>query len=247
MIPFNKRAAAIVIFTILIIILVNLAWWMFYNHTERSLEFQLSHRLASLGALGASGLNPETVVALQDGYLSAYDITLEWLEKVRQADSLSEVFIIDSDYRYLATTDPEPDSLYYLSALNGRYIDSIFIIGWSGSEETSDQRVIVSDGYHVGNIILKSAFAPLYDTLGMVIAVLGVEADVDYSEALFDLRRNLYFSTVISICGGLIFGLFFFMIQRRINAAERSLFLSRAQANLGRMVAVVSHEIKNPL
>jgi signal transduction histidine kinase len=45
----------------------------------------------------------------------------------------------------------------------------------------------------------------------------------------------------------LLFGLFFFLVQRRIHAAEQSLFVSQAQANLGRMVAVVSHEIKNPL
>lgn len=247
MVPFRKRTVAIILFTILIIFLVNLAWWMFYKNTAQSFEFQLSHRLAALATLGATGLSLETTTALHDGYLSAYDITLEWLEKVRRADSLSEVFIIDSDYHYLATTLPESDSIYYLSALNGRQIDSIFLIGWSGNEETSDRQVIVSDGYYVGDIILKSAFAPLYDSLGIVIAVLGVEADVDYSEALFGLRRNLYFSTIISICGGLIFGFFFFMIQRRINSAERSLFLSQAQANLGRMVAVVSHEIKNPL
>jgi signal transduction histidine kinase len=77
--------------------------------------------------------------------------------------------------------------------------------------------------------------------------VLGVEADVDYTAVLIDLRRNLYLSTFISAGAGLVFGLFFFFIQRRLNAAEKSLLLARSQAALGRMVAVVSHEIKNPL
>jgi len=37
------------------------------------------------------------------------------------------------------------------------------------------------------------------------------------------------------------------LVQRKFVAAEKSLFISQSQANLGRMVAVVSHEIKNPL
>jgi len=37
------------------------------------------------------------------------------------------------------------------------------------------------------------------------------------------------------------------MIQRKMTLAEESLLATQSQANLGRMVAVVSHEIKNPL
>jgi signal transduction histidine kinase len=242
----TKRTIVFVIFTVVIILLVNLAWWLFYSRTEQSFENQLSHRLAAIAYLGCCSFPPDLVGSLADGYLSAYDSTLEILDRIKTADSLSEVFVIDQNYKYLATTQLESDSIYYLAALNSMYIDSIFSLGWS--EETDIGSIpIVTESYQVGEVILKSAFAPLIDTSGATAAVLGIEADVDYTEALLDLRHNLYFSTFLSVCGGLIFGLFFFLIQRRINATEKSLFISQSQANLGRMVAVVSHEVKNPL
>jgi len=223
-----------------------MAWWLFYSRTEQSFEAQLRNRLAAITYLGSLNITPDLASDLADGYLSAYDITLEILDRIKTADSLSEVFIIDESYGYLATTLPESDSVYYLSALNGIYIDSIFTRNMTDRFEI-DSYPIVTKSYRVGEIILKSAFAPLFDTTGMTIAVLGVEADVDYTEVLLDLKNNLYISTLISVLGGLLFGFFFFLIQRRINAAEKSLFMSQSQANLGRMVAVVSHEVKNPL
>jgi signal transduction histidine kinase len=247
MMPLRKRSAVIVIFTALIILLVNLSWWLFYARTEQSFENQLSHRLAAIAIIGASLLKSPLADSLAAGYLGAYDSTLEIIENIRLADSLSEVFIIDADYRYLATTLPEPDSVYYLAALNYPYIDSIFSLNWLSEIAVMDNRPLVTRGYRAGDVLLKSAFVPLYDTVGAVLAVLGVEADVDYADVLFGLRNNLYLSSAISVGAGVIFGLFFFLIQRKINAAEQSLFLSKSQANLGRMVAVVSHEIKNPL
>ncbi len=243
MIPLHRRAAAVITFTALIIILVNIAWWFFYNRTEKSLEEQLDHRLSSVASLGATSVKPGIVNPLVDGFLSAYDTTLNILENIRMADSLAEVFVITPTFKYLASTSPDAEETYYLSALNASYIDSVFTLAWADQYNSP----VVTEGYRVGNLVLKSAFAPLYDTTGLAVAVLGIEADVNYTDVLLDLRNNLFLSTAVSVGAGIIFGLFFLFIQRRINAAERQLFLSQAQANLGRMVAVVSHEIKNPL
>jgi signal transduction histidine kinase len=177
---------------------------------------------------------------LSDGYLAAYEMALDKIEQIKSADSLSEVFILDLNYHYLVTTSLDEDSVYYPVSLNREAIDSAFF----SSEENYSS---VSASYQTDNLILKSAFAPLYDSSGQVIAVLGMEADVDYADNLFSLRQSLYISTVISVGVGILFGFIFFMIQKRIGSTERAIILSQSQANLGRMVAVVSHEIKNPL
>ena len=247
MIQRKRRTTAVIVFTVLIIVLVNMAWWLFYNRTSRSFESQLSHRLASIAHLGAAMIDPELVGSLREGYLTAYDPVLEILEDIKNADSLSEVFLVDDNYIYLATTSLEADTLYYLSALNGPYIDSLYLSYWPPEAMIGLNPPIVTPGYRVGDIVLRSAYAPVRDSAGVILAVLGVEADVDYTDVLFDLKRNLYLSTAISLAAGILFGLFFVLFQRKINAAEKSLFLSQSQANLGRMVAVVSHEIKNPL
>ncbi len=238
---FNRRTTAVIFFTGLLIIIVNLTWWVFYTKTETSFEEQLSRRLGSLAVLGASGFNSKTVAALADGYLSAYEKALDQLEQIKGADSLSEVFILDADYNYLVTTSPDEDSIYYLVLINREAIDSVFF------NISDDYFSSISASYRTDDFILKSAFAPLFDSTGEVRAVLGIEADVDYTDNLLSLRRSLYISTAVSVGIGILFGIIFFLIQRRIGSAERSILLSQSQANLGRMVAVVSHEIKNPL
>lgn len=238
MIPRRRRNFAVVIFTILVILLVNISWWFFYQRAERSFEEQLSRRLSSLAVLGGGQLTPFAFEPYHANNLAGYDLILDILESIKEADSLSEVFIIDPVYRYLATTQFDADTVYYLAALNRGYIDSAFYIG---------RQPVVTGGYRVGDLLLKSAFIGLTDTAEVVAAVLGIEADIDYSDDLLSLKRNLYLSGAVSVGSGILFGVFFFFIQRRINSSEQALFLSQAQANLGRMVAVVSHEIKNPL
>ncbi len=236
----RRQSAVVIIFTIILIVVVNLAWWLMYQKTEKSYETQLSRRLTAVASLGADQLRPDLIQSLGGGSLAAYDTVLQVLDEIRQVDSLSEVFILGPDYNYLATTQLTGDSVYYLQALNGEYIDSVLLGGTFGSP-------LVSRSYKVGDIFLKSAFAPLYDTSGFTSAVLGLEADLDYTDNLNQLKKNLIFSSGLSIGAGILFGILFFVVQRRLANTERSLLRSQAQANLGRMVAVVSHELKNPL
>jgi signal transduction histidine kinase len=234
----SKRFVAIAAFTALLIVLVNLAWWFYYERTAGLLEDQLARRLRALAITAASAIDPPLIDGLLLDDPLAYLSALRTLEAVKRADSLSEVFIITDNYHYLATTLLESDSTYFLAALNGVYIDSILF---------SEAQPLVTATYHTGGIFLKSAFAPMYDSEGVLSAVLGLEANVDYFDALGELRRNLYYSTGLSLTGSFLFGLLFLALQRRINSAERRLFLTQTESYLGRMVSVVSHELKNPL
>ena len=57
----------------------------------------------------------------------------------------------------------------------------------------------------------------------------------------------MLYASGLSLAGGLLFGLVFLLLQRRLIQAEARLFQNETHAYLGRMAAVVSHEIKNPL
>ena len=235
----SRKLMLIAFFTALIIILVNLAWWVFYNRTEVLLDKQLSRRLSAIARTTSASFTPEIVQALISGDLEAYMKVTLVLEQALHSDSLSETFIISDNYLYIATTLYETDSSYFLTELNAPYIDSLFY-GMSDG-------IVVTPSYKTGKIYLRSAFAPLLDSDGSIVAVLGVEADVDYFDSLADLRQNLYFSVGLSVVGGLLFGLLFILFQRRINSAEQILFMNETQVFMGRMVAVVAHEIRNPL
>jgi len=247
MIASKHQSVAIIVFTAAIIILVNIVWWLSFSQTQQRFEYQLSRRLAATVRLGASNLTPDLISHLTVGDLAAYDSALEIIENIAAVDSLSEVFILSRNNKYLATTLLTEDSVYYLAALNREYIDSAFSISPDVLLFESVIPSIVTVAYQVGDVYLKSAFTPLADSLGLAAAVLGIEADIDYTDVLGDLKKNLYLSAGFSIGGGILFGFFFFFIQRRLSRAEKNILLSQSQANLGRMVAVVSHEIKNPL
>ena len=227
------------LFTVVLLLLVNLAWWLFYERTEALLAQQLSRRLAAVVKITSIGLAPEVVQSLAAGDMGRYVETLEILMRAREADSLADIFILDDNYRYLASSSLEVDSVYFLAGLNGPYIDSLFF-------GLADEAV-VTPSYRTGQVYLKSAFAPLYDSLGSVAAVLGAEASADYFDALADLKHNLYYSSGLSLAGGILFAALFLLVQRRLNRAEQRLFLSETHAYLGRMVAVVAHEVRNPL
>jgi len=221
------------------VVLVNLAWWFYYQKTRDMLDEQLSRRLAAVAISASIALPPGEIEQLVADSLDAYLNVLAILQSVQRSDSLSEVFIVDENHRYLVTTALEPDTTYFLSELNGPLIDSLFF-------GLTLERLLTPT-YQTGKLFLKSAFVPLVGVDGYVIAVLGVEANVDYFDSLGELRRNLYLATALSLIGGLVLGLLFLLLQRRVNKSEQQLFLGETHAHLGRMVAVVSHELKNPL
>jgi len=235
----SRKLLAVACFAAILIGLVNLAWWVFYERTQQMLDRQLTRRLLATAKAAAAVLPADVIENLTLGDLDAFANVAGILEEIRAADSLAELFILNENYTYLATTSLEADSTYFLAELNGVYIDSLFF-GFS-------QQAVATPSYKTGEIYLKSAFAPLYDADGYLLAVLGVEANVDYFDDLTALKRNLYYSSSLSILGGIVFGLLFFLYQRRVNQAEQRLFVNETHSYLGRMVAVVSHEIKNPL
>ncbi|MFH1687903.1 MAG: HAMP domain-containing sensor histidine kinase [bacterium] len=235
----SRKLIIIAAFTVVLIALVNLAWWLFYDRTEAMLDSQLSRRLLAIAKTTAIPFTPEMVQGLLDDDFDYYITAIDIVNQAKEADSLSEIFVLGPTFNYLATTAFETDSVYFLSELNGPYLDSIFF----GQADYA----LVTPSYQTGQLYLKSAFAPLRDSEGTILAVLGVEANVDYFDALSDLRQNLYYSTALSIVGGIAFGLLFLLVQRRLNLAQSQLFVNETHAYLGRMVAVVAHEVRNPL
>jgi len=237
------RQVLIVIFAVLLTVAVNIFWWLYYGKTKAQFAAQLDARLNSLAISGSALLTEEEVGDLLAGDVDVYLKTLDYIDRLTTADSVSEVFVVDQDFRVVISSQLESDSFYLLADLNGDALDSVF----HADSQDGSLASVVTHGYKVGNLILKTAFAPLYDTSGSVVAALGVEADVNYTATLRRLRKNLLLSSFASVIAAIIFAGLFLAIQRRLTKAERSVLRAESEMNLGRMVAVVSHEIKNPL
>lgn len=238
MISGRKTATAALIFTLLILIAVNIGWWWNYHSMSRYFEEQLSRRLMGNAAAASLHFSSNDIDRLLIEDFEVYAGTLTYLDSLAQIDSLLEVSIIDPDFNYLISTrvDVLSDESYLLSQLNFEFL-----------QEAINGTAIASELYNVNGTYLKSAYAPLYDSTNTVAAILVVEAGASYFDLLTGLRNNLLLLAGGS--GGVVIILlaFFIFYHRRLAIAEEKVFMAGSQAALGRMVSVVSHEIKNPL
>jgi len=236
MVARRKAALAAMAFAILVVAAINLGWWWHYRSMTRYLEEQLSHRVAGVAGIGTLFITPDTVERLLLDDLDAYARTLVFLDSLTIVNELSEAAILDINFDYLVTTREAPDDGYLPATINLEIL-----------QEAMQGRISTSTLYNVDGTFLKSGYAPLFDSTGQVAAVFAIEAGADYFDLLATLRGRLY-----AFAGGsagiiLILTVLFAVYHRRLAAAEEKVFRAGSQASLGRMVALVSHEIKNPL
>lgn len=234
----RRRTALVAITcTVLILAAVNIGWWWYYQSITAYLEAQLSRQLTDVAATASLHISGDRLEKLLVENLDTYAVAISYLDSLAALDSLSEAAIIDPDFNYLASTRADlPSGGYLLAKLN---FDSLTV--------ALQGRPAASRLYNIDGIYLKSAYAPLFDSSGKVAALFVAEAGARYFDLLTALRRNLILLAGGSIGVVVILLLFYIIFNRRMIAAENQIFQSASQAALGRMVAVVSHEIKNPM
>ncbi|MBM3314404.1 hypothetical protein FJY71_00985, partial [candidate division WOR-3 bacterium] len=101
--------------------------------------------------------------------------------------------------------------------------------------------------YSAGGFVLKTAYVPLADSLGIPVAVLGAEADARYFRAVADFRNSLLLTNGLSLVAVIAIVLLSLTMTRRALRIEQAAARANTLALMGQMSAAVAHEIKNPL
>jgi len=217
-----------VAFTVLIILVFNLSGWLILRQTSRTLEQELGTRLQSQAT---------TLAVILAGKF-AESGRQQLITEVMDRNDLFNIFIVDESLRYLANvrapeqtglTDPalEPDAAEILAAFSGIPTQS---------------KLYAAGGYY-----LKTAYAPIEDSLGLASAVIGVEADARYFSVLARFRNSLLLISGLSFIAIFAIVLVSFNLVRHTLQVEQAAARASTLALMGQLSAAVAHEIKNPL
>jgi signal transduction histidine kinase len=216
-----------VLLAVAVIVLSNVQGWLVLGRTRSALESELGDRLQAVAVTFAATAGPRWQPPAA-GLLDA----------VMADNGLFNVFIVDENLRYLANAR---DSLLVDSTDAALELDAGDIIAALSGLPTQSRL------YSAGGYYLKSAYAPLLDSLGTFGAVVGVEADARFFAVLAQFRRSLLFINILSLLAIVAVVLVSAGVARRALALEQAAGRASTLALLGQLSAAVAHDLKNPL
>jgi signal transduction histidine kinase len=234
----KKYLVPILFFTVLLILFFNLGQWFIYSKVRTFSETVFRDNLIVQTQLAASSFDGEIINQLNGIDFIAQDLidVQARLNRLGSEYNFFNVMLLDLIGEPLLGYDDDSDT----TVLGLEYDLAPFLSASAGIPAGS--HLIAS-----GSLYLISAYAPVFDDLNQVVAVLGVDADYKFFKSLADFKNNLIYINILSLLFIVLFGLVFVIINRRLMAAQEVIYQTSALSSMGQMAATMAHEIKNPL
>jgi|GEM_PF-854599 signal transduction histidine kinase len=215
---------------VLVIVLFNVQGWLILDRTGRELGRELGDRLQTVAVMLSHAL------AAEGADVAEADFSL--LTDVMRENGLFNVFVVNENLEYLAnardptrvgSNDPalELDAAEILSAFSGLPTRSRL--------------------YGAGNTYLACAYAPMESADGIVVAVIGAEADARFFSAIRGFQNAMLLINVLSLIAIVATVLVSVSLVRHALRVEQAAARANTLALMGQMSGAVAHEIKNPL
>jgi two-component system, sporulation sensor kinase D len=222
----------------LIVIFLNVFVWVYLNQVDKQFENELKNKLLSMSTLISRLIDESEVNAILPNNQQSieYIYYQQLLDDISQDNDLQSILIVSPNYEILVSA---PEIL-----TNQRFInlqtDRIFNTALHGVSAVSDIQNYAGEKF-------MSAYTPIKDVDGFVIAVLSIEAKANYFHIINNLRnRLLVFSLINSILIIMIAFFLFRMIKKSIQY-QTEIKEQERLVQLGTMAATVAHELRNPL
>ena len=231
---------ALVFFTVFMLLIFNLASWLFLNQMKKYLEKELEKRLVAIANLAAQKIETDyldAIYAKNEGSLGQL-LLKPYLSRLLYDFELESVFIINPQNVILIDAQnrfPDQQELTYLEQDS-----TILETAWSGTIAASPIHIIAGNKF-------KSVYAPLHNEYFEVAAVLVLEASADFFRLLDLFRRGLIIGGLASFALIIIFSFFISWIVSLLIKTHNQMQQSEKLAAMGQMAASMAHEMRNPL
>ncbi|MFH1897230.1 MAG: ATP-binding protein [Candidatus Desantisbacteria bacterium] len=238
----RKKHVLIVLISILsILLLFNLWGWSFYLQAKHFLDEELGKRLIAIAAITSLQVSPELIKSIKERTIDdaqAFNFR-EYLATVNEENNLESVFIIDKENNYILDAGSVQ--------LEGGKYRCLNIEDTTKILDASLGKSSCSKLYRNGKEMFKTGFAPLKDTSGEVIAILGVDASPKFLRVLSKIQNTLIFFGIISLALGVLYVFILLAVINGFISTQEAIFHAEKLASLGRLSAGMAHDIRNPL
>ena len=228
--------AVVLVFLLLGFNLVN---FLQYKRVEPILSRQMGDRQAFEVGVIADGIRASEVRS----YLSSPDGVYARIFEKRLAGYLesagfNSIVLLDTLGRVVYSTESAYEVGEYFPYLAA---DRMAFIGAISAIPSATEL------YSVGDRYVRGAYAPVFDEVGRVAWVLGIEAGAEYYNVLTMLRRNLLFFAILSALVALGAGAILLSAAFALKRMELRLAQASMMSSMGQMAAGMAHDIRNPL
>ncbi len=232
----KKRLVLLGGFLIAFLLVLNVSTYILYTRAKDYLDTELGERLRSI-AVALS----HTVEISTNGSPRAPDIspTLRTLlHAARTENLLSNIVILTPAGNTVldlanVSVEGEPNPFVELDF-------SAVMLARSGLSAYTSL-------YRFDDMYMKSAYAPITSNEDEVVGILGVEAGATYFDVLRALRGAIIAVDVASVLIIIVLGVVFYHQSLSLDRAQAAIMQGENLATMGRMVAGIAHEIRNPM
>jgi signal transduction histidine kinase len=230
----KMAVASVVVVTFLFLLFYNLGSYLFIKKMGRHLENALDGRLKT-GAGMAAEIIERDLNDLNDP--SETSLTRLLLSQIRLENDLEAAYIINPHFEVLV--DSRFDLEMGVSRGYLREDSTAIFLAERGSVTTSALHTVAGNHF-------KNSYALIQDVIGNR-AILVLEANADFMDAISFFHRGLYLGMLTSLLLLFLLTLFLIGATSLFLKTEARLQQSQRLAAMGQMAATVAHEIRNPL
>jgi signal transduction histidine kinase len=223
-------------FLLAFLLVFNFSTFTLYQRAKDYLDNELGERLRSIAVTLSHAVETATPATLDASVIEPALYTL--LHQVRTENLLSNIVILT----------PEGRTVVDLGDVSRAGEPNPFIeLDYTAVTLARSGLSAFTNLYRSGDIYMKSAYAPIMTDDQQVKGILGVEAGAAYFDVLRGLSRAIIFVDAISVLVIFVLGLFFYRLSLSLDKAQAAVIQGENLATMGRMVAGIAHEIRNPL